>query len=176
MMKTYFLKMRGTRLERGSADWRDVLWSWAGAFSGMSAVALLSEQWLSQQLLLVASFGATSVLLYASPESPFAQPRNVLLGSILSALVGVACFKLLGSTPLAVALATSLAALVMQLTHSVHPPGAAAALIAVIGGPEIHALGWWFPLMPIALGCSIMLTVAVLVNNLARHRRYPLHW
>lgn len=73
-------------------------------------------------------------------------------------------------------LAVSLSILLMQLTHSVHPPGAAAALVAVIGGPEITGLGWWYPLMPIGIGCAIMLVVAVLVNNLARHRRYPLHW
>ena len=176
VMKTYFDKMRGewTRVE--SPDWQDALWSWIGAFSGMGAICWLSAHWLSHQLLIVASFGATSVLLYAAPESPFAQPRNVLLGSILSALVGVACFKLLGSTALAVTLAVSLSILAMQLTHTVHPPGAAAALIAVIGGPAVTELGWWYPLLPIGIGCAIMLVVAVLVNNLARHRRYPRYW
>src|SRR5690625_7514155 len=59
----------------------------------------------------------------------------------------------------------------MQLTHTVHPPGAAAALIAVIGGPAVTDLGWWYPLLPIGIGCVIMLVVAILVNNLARHRR-----
>lgn len=175
-MKTYLGKMRGAPARRGAVDWRDAVWSWLGAFSGMSAVTFLGDHWLAQQLLIVGSFGATSVLLYAAPESPFAQPRNVLLGSVLSALVGVACFQWLGATALSVALAVSLAVLVMQLTHTVHPPGAAAALIAVIGGPEVHALGWWFPLMPVGLGCTVMLIVAILVNNLARHRRYPLHW
>ncbi|MBB3230924.1 HPP family protein [Halomonas stenophila] len=175
-MKTYFAKMRGTRARRGAVDWRDASWSWLGAFTGMSAVTFLGDHWLSQQLLIVGSFGATSVLIYAAPESPFAQPRNVLVGSLLSALLGVACYQLLGATPLAVALAVSLAVLAMQLTHTVHPPGAAAALVAVIGGPDIHALGWWFPLMPVGLGCAVMVLVAILVNNLARHRRYPRHW
>ncbi|MDN3556588.1 HPP family protein [Halomonas maura] len=175
-MKTYFAKMRGTRARQGAVDWRDASWSWLGAFTGMSAVTFLGDHWLSQQLLIVGSFGATSVLIYAAPESPFAQPRNVLVGSLLSALLGVACFQLLGATPLAAALAVSLSVLAMQLTHTVHPPGAAAALVAVIGGPDIHALGWWFPLMPVGLGCTVMVLVAILVNNLARHRRYPLQW
>ncbi|MEQ5803791.1 HPP family protein [Halomonas sp. H10-9-1] len=175
-MKTYLGKMRGERLQRDTLDVRDALWSWLGAFAGMGAICWLSAHWLSQHLLIVASFGATSVLLYAAPESPFAQPRNVLLGSLISAVAGVACFQLLGATALAVTLAVSLSILLMQLTHSVHPPGAAAALIAVIGGPEITALGWWYPLMPIGIGSAIMVAVAVLVNNLARHRRYPLHW
>lgn len=175
-MKTYLGKMRGRPYRPAAPDWRDAAWSWLGAFFGMSAVTWLGTHWLSQQLLIVGSFGATSVLIYAAPESPFAQPRNVLVGSMLSALVGVACFQFLGATALGVALAVSLAVLVMQLTHTVHPPGAAAALIAVIGGPEIHALGWAFPLMPVGLGCAVMLVVAILVNNLARHRRYPRHW
>lgn len=175
-MKSYLTKMRGSRASRHDIDWQDAAWSWLGAFIGMSAVTLLGERWLTDQLLVVGSFGATSVLIYAAPESPFAQPRNVLLGSLLSAMVGVACFEWLGATALAVALAVSLSVLVMQLTHTVHPPGAAAALIAVIGGPDIHALGWWFPLMPVGLGCAIMLIVAILVNNLARHRRYPRYW
>ncbi|HIX62642.1 MAG TPA: HPP family protein, partial [Candidatus Halomonas stercoripullorum] len=55
-------------------------------------------------------------------------------------------------------------------------PGAAAALIAVIGGPAVTDLGWWYPLLPIGIGCVIMLVVAILVNNLARHRRYPRYW
>ncbi len=154
-------------------DWQDALWSWLGAFSGMGAICWLSAHWLASHLLIVASFGATSVLLYAAPESPFAQPRNVLVGSVLSALVGVACYQLLGHTALAVTLAVSLSILAMQLTHTVHPPGAAAALVAVIGGPRIAELGWWYPFMPIGAGCTIMLLVALLVNNLARHRRYP---
>ncbi|MDR5867419.1 HPP family protein [Halomonas koreensis] len=168
--------MRGRPYRPTAPDWRDAAWSWLGAFFGMSAVTWLNTHWLSQQLLIVGSFGATSVLIYAAPESPFAQPRNVLVGSVLSALVGVAWFQFVGATALGVALAVSLAVLVMQLTHTVHPPGAAAALIAVIGGPEIHALGWAFPLMPVGLGCAVMLVVAILVNNLAHHRRYPRHW
>ncbi|RAR64374.1 HPP family protein [Onishia taeanensis] len=175
-MKSYLSKMRGEPIQRPRACWRDALWSWFGAFAGMLAISWLSAHWLSSQLLIVGSFGATSVLIYAVPASPLAQPRNVLIGSMLSAMLGVGCFQLLGATAVAVALSVSLAILVMQLTHTVHPPGAAAALIAVIGGPEVHALGWWYPLLPVGIGCALMLGVAILVNNLARHRRYPVHW
>lgn len=175
-MKTYLAKMRAERNRVTSPDWQDALWSWFGAFIGMGAICWLSAHWLSHHLLIVGSFGATSVLLYAAPDSPFAQPRNVLLGSMVSALVGVACFQLLGSTMLAVTLAVSLSVLAMQLTQAVHPPGAAAALIAVIGGAPITNLGWWYPLMPIGIGCSVMVLIAILVNNLARHRRYPRSW
>lgn len=175
-MKTYFGKMRGVSIERSFVGWKDALWSWIGTFSGMATICLLSAGWLSQQLLIVGSFGATSVLIYAAPESPFAQPSHVLFGSMLSAAVGVACYQWLGATPVAMALAVSLSILVMQLTHTVHPPGAAAALIAVAGGESVHQLGWWYPFLPIGAGCVIMLIIAILVNNLARHRRYPHYW
>jgi CBS-domain-containing membrane protein len=64
----------------------------------------------------------------------------------------------------------------MQLTHTLHPPGGATALIAVIGSGELHSLGWSYAFFPVATGCLLMLLIAVLINNLARHRRYPLHW
>lgn len=175
-MKTYLGKMRGERTRRPFVGWQDAFWSWLGAFSGMALICWLSAGWLANELLIVGSFGATSVLIYAAPESPFAQPSHVLFGSMLSAAVGVGCYQLLGATPIAMALAVSLSILVMQLTHTVHPPGAAAALIAVAGGDNVHALGWWFPLVPIGAGCLIMLVVAILINNLARHRRYPRYW
>ncbi|MCS2608206.1 HPP family protein [Halomonas dongshanensis] len=175
-MKSYLGKMRGERIQRQQVGWQDALWSWIGAFSGMAAICWLSAGWLSHQLLIVGSFGATSVLIYAAPESPFAQPRNVMLGSVLSAAIGVGCYYGFGATPFSMALAVSLSILVMQLTHSVHPPGAAAALIAVAGGEGVHELGWWYPLLPIGMGCALMVFIAMLVNNLARHRRYPRHW
>ncbi|WP_404376058.1 HPP family protein [Vreelandella aquamarina] len=175
-MKTYLGKMRGERTARPRVGWQDACWSWLGAFSGMALICWLSAEWLSHQLLIVGSFGATSVLIYAAPESPFAQPSHVLFGSVLSACVGVCCYQWLGATPLSMALAVSLSILLMQLTHTVHPPGAAAALIAVAGGSSVHQLGWWYPLMPIGSGSIIMLVVAILVNNLARHRRYPRYW
>ena len=74
----------------------------------MALICWLSAEWLSQQLLIVGSFGATSVLIYAAPESPFAQPSHVLFGSVLSACVGVGCYQWLGATPLSMALAVSL--------------------------------------------------------------------
>lgn len=175
-MKTYLGKMRGQRVKRVRVGWQDAVWSWVGAFSGMAVICWLSSAWLSQQLLIVGSFGATSVLIYAAPESPFAQPSHVLFGSMLSAAIGVACYQLLGATPLSMSLAVSLSVLGMQLTHTVHPPGAAAALIAVAGGSSVHQLGWWYPLLPIGAGSVVMLVIAILVNNLARHRRYPRYW
>jgi len=177
MVKTYLAKMKGLPATRKAPCWRDALWSWLGAFLGMAGVGWLSAQSMqAHSLLMVGSFGATSVLLYAAPESPLAQPRNVLGGNVLSALCGFLTWSLLGDTWIAAAVAVSTSILLMQLTHTLHPPGGATALIAVIGSDELHHLGWGYAFFPVGAGCVLMLFVAILVNNLARHRRYPLHW
>jgi len=131
----------------------------------------------SGPLMLVGSFGASAVLIYGAVESPLAQPRNLMGGHVLSALVGVAMVKLIPeaawiAAPLAVA--TSIAT--MHVTRTLHPPGGATALIAVIGGEQVHALGFLYALAPVGLGALIMLAVALVVNNLSPKRCYPLFW
>ncbi len=107
----------------------------------------------------------------------FAQPRNLVGGHIVSGLVGVICYQLFGGTIwFASALAVSLAIVSMMLTKTLHPPGGATALIAVIGGPKVHALGFLYPFVPAGLGALILLAVALLVNNLSRNRKYPEYW
>ena len=111
------------------------------------------------------------------PERPLAQPRNLMGGHMISAVIGVAAFKLLGaSMPLAAAVAVATAILAMHATKTLHPPGGATALIAVIGSSKIHALGFWYVLVPASLGAVVMLAVALLVNNLTPRRRYPEFW
>ena len=106
------------------------------------------------------------------------RSRNLIGGHTLSALVGVSAWLLLGPLLpwLAAALAVSTAIAVMHLTRTLHPPGGATALIAVIGSEQIHALGYLFVLIPATLGPLLMLVVALLVNNLASGRRYPEFW
>jgi CBS-domain-containing membrane protein len=166
-----------------------VLWSWLGSFLGIALVAWMSQIahpiWLdaigltqADGLLLIGSFGASAVLVYGAPRSPLAQPRNLIGGHTLSALVGVSAWLLLGQLLpwLAAALAVSTAIAVMHLTRTLHPPGGATALIAVIGSEQVHALGYLFVLVPATLGPVLMLLAALLVNNLASGRRYPEFW
>lgn len=128
-------------------------------------------------LFLIGSFGATAVLLYGAPAVPFAQPRYVLGGHFLSALIGVTVYQLLPDPVwLASALAVSFAILAMYLTQTTHPPGGATALIAVIGSNKVHALGFWYVLDPVLEGIALLLLVALLVNNLSPERRYPHYW
>jgi len=125
---------------------------------------------------LIGSFGASAVLAYGAPQAPFSQPRNIIGGHCISAIVGVSVYLLLGDAGIfACPLAVSLAIVAMQLTDTVHPPGGATALIAVIGGSTIHDLGYWYVLCPVALGACIMVGVAWVVNNLsgAKSRKYP---
>jgi CBS-domain-containing membrane protein len=128
-------------------------------------------------LLIVGSFGASAVLIYAAIKSPLAQPRNLLGGHVISAIVGVTSYQIFGEIVwLAGALAVSLAIVAMLITRTLHPPGGATALIAVIGGPAVHDLGYFYAITPIGLGAAIMLLVALITNNLARSRRYPEYW
>ena len=157
----------------------EIFWSWLGSFLGILAVYLLHERFLTSLdlVFVIGSFGATAVLIYGAIESPLAQPRNLLGGHVISALVGVTCWKLLASHPeLAGALAVSLAIVLMQFTRTLHPPGGATALIAVIGSDKIHAQGYFYALVPVLVGALVMLVIALAVNNLARSRRYPLYW
>ncbi len=150
-----------------------------GAFAGLGAVALVEQWWLGGDdlSLMIGSFGASAVLLYAAASSPLAQPYNLVVGHIVSAIVGVAVFQALGEASwLSIALAGALAIFAMQLTRSLHPPGGATALIAVIGSDAVHALGFTYVLFPVALGAVIMLAVALITNNVPVNRPRGKPW
>lgn len=183
-LRRYFAKWRGTT--RGSpprVSNAEVLWSWVGAFVGISLVTWLNTRCFgpSDAALLIGSLGASAVLVYGAVRSPLAQPRNLIGGHVLSALVGVGCWRLLGHWPdigalLAPGLAVASAIALMHLTRTLHPPGGATALIAIIGSEEIHAAGLWYVLIPAGLGPVLLLAVALVVNNMPATRRYPETW
>ena len=179
MRNNYFLKMKGTTQSPPRVNLPEILWSWVGSFLGIAAVGFLDEFYCSGTdfVLIIGSFGASAVLIFGAIKSPLAQPRNLLGGHILSALIGVSAYKLLPAHIwLASALAVATAIALMHATKTLHPPGGATALIAVIGGAKIHSLGYFYVLMPIGAGAAIMLVVALLVNNIPRTRRYPEFW
>jgi CBS-domain-containing membrane protein len=175
----YFQKMKGGGQSPPKVGLFEVLWSWIGSFLGISAVALIHYKILDQTglILIIGSFGASAVLIYGAIRSPLAQPRNLLGGHILSAVIGVTAFQWLGGQPwLAAAVAVSTAIAVMHLTKTLHPPGGATALIAVIGGDSVHNLGYLYVFMPAALGAIVMLIIALIINNIPKNRRYPEFW
>jgi CBS-domain-containing membrane protein len=146
----------------------DVIITWFGAFLGMSAIVLFSHKF---DLPIVASFGASAVLIYGVPDAPLSQPRNVIFGHTLSAAVGVATYMLFGLTWWSPALGTALALVVIILTKTTHPPGGATALFAVLS--KAHPS---YILFPIATGAVILVIVGLLVNNLSPNRSYPRYW
>ena len=175
----YFEKMKGNTQSPPRVSPGEVLWSWIGSFLGIAAVALLHERLLDHfgLSMIIGSFGASAVLIYGATRSPLAQPRNLIGGHVLSAIIGVASFRYFGSEPwLAAALAVSVAIALMHWTKTLHPPGGATALIAVIGGESVHRLGFLYVLMPAALGAAVMLCIALIVNNIPENRRYPEFW
>ena len=179
MRNDYFLKMRGTTQSPPRVNLLEIVWSWVGSFLGIAAIAALDECFCTgtELVLIIGSFGASAVLVFGAVKSPLAQPRNLLGGHILSALIGVSAYKLFPSHIwLAAALAVATAIALMHATKTLHPPGGATALIAVIGGTKIHSLGYFYVLAPIGAGAAIMLAVALLVNNIPRTRRYPEFW
>jgi CBS-domain-containing membrane protein len=175
----YFRKMKGTAKSPPRVNLSEIIWSWVGAFLGVTAVAIINYNTLLETdlVLLIGSFGASAVLVYGAIDSSMAQPRNLIGGHVFSAIVGVAAYQFLHE-PLwlsaAVAVATAIA--VMHATKTMHPPGGATALIAVIGSAKIHELGYLYAIMPAGAGAIVMLVVALLVNNIPNGREYPEFW
>jgi CBS-domain-containing membrane protein len=182
--ENYFHKMKGSSKSPPAVNFSEICWSWLGAFLGISAVSYLHFDIIlttTDLEMLVGSFGASAVLIYGAIKSPLAQPRNLLGGHILSAVIGVACYQLIGASGasciwLAASLAVATAIAAMHATKTLHPPGGATALIAVIGSDRVHDLGFLYALVPVGAGALIMLIVALLVNNIPKSRRYPEFW
>lgn len=159
-------------------DHKEHFWSFLGSFFGIGIIAYLQSQTLpnSDVVFLIGSFGASSVLVYGVIQSPLAQPRNLIGGHLVSAIIGVTVQKIVPdiiwiSAPLAV----SLSIVFMQITKTLHPPGGATALIAVTGSEAIKKMGYFYVINPVLSGVLILLIVAVFFNNITSNRQYPVH-
>ena len=152
-------------------------WSFVGSFVGIGIIAFLQTRihlTEYENIFLIGSFGASSVLIYGVIQSPFSQPRNLVGGHVIGALVGVTVAKLLPDIIwLTAPLAVSVAIMLMRVTKTIHPPGGATALIAVTGSVKIKALGYGFVVFPVLTGALIMLVVALIFNNITEDRKYP---
>jgi CBS-domain-containing membrane protein len=175
----FFSKMKGTTTSPPSVNNIEVFWSWLGSFIGILVVGYINFKILAgtNSILLIASFGASAVLIYGAPKSPLAQPRNVIGGHVLAAIIGVTGYQLISDQLWicsALVVATSIA--LMHLTKTLHPPAGATSLIAVIGGDKIHEMGYHYVLMPVAAGISVLILIALIFNNIPKNRRYPEFW
>lgn len=157
-------------------DAKEHFWSFVGASIGIGLIAFFQNSLSTngENLFLIGSFGASSVLVYGAIQSPLAQPRNVIGGHVISALVGVTVYQVLPNIIwLTAPLAVSLSIVLMQMTKTLHPPGGATALIAVIGSERIKSLGYSYVLSPVLTGSIILVAVALVFNNITSHRHYP---
>ena len=150
----------------------------AGALYGLLITALFAHYLLARtgtSIFMIAPMGASAVLLFAVPASPLAQPWSVFGGNVISGLVGVACVRWFGDSlplPLLGGLAGGLAIAAMFVMRCLHPPGGAVALTTVLGGPVVHAAGFEFVLLTVAIDTALLVAMAMVYNNLTG-RRYP---
>ena len=161
------------------------LWSFIGAFCGLSIIQAVFERnsYFTERNVpgVIGSLGASAILCYGAIEAPLAQPRALMCGNFIGALIGICITKFFLLLPpdrfqdlkwLAGSLSVSCAIVVMQITETTHPPAGATALLAAVSQPEI-ALGWYY--LPVIMLSSVLVLVsALLINNI--QRRYPVYW
>lgn len=157
-------------------DYKGIFWAFLGSFLGIGSIAFIQSVFLSpnDNLFLIGSFGASSVLIYGVNQSPLAQPRNLIGGHLISAIIGVTVFQLFPDIIwLTAPMVVSLSIIGMQYTKTLHPPGGATALIAVTGSAKLKALSYLYVFYPVLTGVAILLLVALIINNMSSQRRYP---
>jgi len=162
--------------EKSTVTNKEMLVAAGSAFFGLVLLAYTSSLFISGPGLpiLVASMGAATVLLFAAPASPMSKPWAFIGGQFVSALIGVTCYKTIHDFTLSVALAVSLSMFVMHYLRCLHPPGGATALAAIIGGPEIHALGYSFVIAPVGINILILFIISLTINETIYRRKHLL--
>lgn len=168
-MKRYFSKFKTQGKSPAHLGVNFSVYSGIGGFIAIAVVALLSQQ--TDTPYLMAPFGATCVLAFGVPNSPLAQPRNIIGGHLISTLIGLACLYLLGNHWYSLALGVGLAICLMQLTRTTHPPAGADPLVVILGAKTLG-----FILNPVLSGAVVITLIALLFNNLSSKRKYPIYW
>lgn len=155
---------------------REAVRAAAGALLGVAVCGLLArlvaDGHPSAVPLLAAPMGASAVLVFAVPASPLAQPRAVIGGNVLSALVGVACALFIPQPAVACAVAVGAAILAMSLLGCLHPPGGAIALGAALSAATAAPVGFEYALVPVGL-CSVLLVAAAALYGRVTGHAYP---
>lgn len=157
------------------ATLRERLIACLGALIGIVLTGVISGYLFGQGPhlpLIVAPMGASAVLLFAVPASPLAQPWSIIGGNTISAMMGIIAAYLIHDPIIAIGVGVSLAIGAMSFTRCLHPPGGAAALTAVLGGPVVASWGFLFPFVPVALNSCILVGLGLLFHRLSK-RNYP---
>ena len=140
----------------------------------LSIFMLLSLGQWTGHLYIMAPFGATCVLLYAVSQSPLAQPRNIIFGHFISALVGLLFIHFFEVSNLSIALSVGCAIALMQILKCVHPPAGANPLVILLTA-EQTIYDWHFLIFPVLLGSISLVFIAYVVNNFKSTQKWPLY-
>lgn len=172
MIGTLRAKMGGTIESPRRAPLLKIFAAFVGGSVGIGLLALLTQYYDAQ--LLMAPFGASCVLLFAAPDTPLAQPRNVIGGHCVATAVGlIAVHFMPTSSPLEMGVVVGLAIALMQLTRTVHPPAGADPLVVMALGPTVP---WSFLITPALAGSVILVLIALLMNNIENGSKWPKYW
>ncbi|MDO8825129.1 MAG: HPP family protein [Methylophaga sp.] len=155
---------------------REMLSASLGAFvSILLLMTMISRLQLTTQmeLLVLASMGASTFLLFVLPHSPMAQPWPLIAGYLIAAVVGVNCDYWIADPIIATATAVGVSVFLMHFLHALHPPAAATAMIAVIGLPEHSTIAWQFVYAVVLINAGGLLVLSLVINNLLPGRYYP---
>lgn len=163
-------KMKGKGIAPARPDTFQILTGLIGGIAGIGATSLLTQ--LAGVPLLMAPFGATCVLLFAAPQAPLAQPRNVIGGHVVAAAVGLAIITAFGSGMWQLAVGVGVAIALMQVLRVVHPPAGANPLVVLTAG--VH--DWGFLFTPVFAGSVILVVIALFINNIGRTKEWPHYW
>eukprot|EP01103_Thecamoeba_quadrilineata_P014296 TRINITY_DN421_c0_g2_i1.p1 TRINITY_DN421_c0_g2~~TRINITY_DN421_c0_g2_i1.p1 ORF type:complete len:235 (-),score=12.66 TRINITY_DN421_c0_g2_i1:134-817(-) len=166
------------------------LWSFLGSFIGIAILGVMQQYAFDKEgrTILFASLGASAGLIFGMPETPLAQPRNVIGGHTIAATIGLCMDSAFGAAYgesttlpdnplkwLACALSTSITTVLMMFTKTMHPPAGGTSLIPIIGSPTIKILGWLF-IPVVIMDVLILIIIGILINNIPVARRYPQFW
>jgi CBS-domain-containing membrane protein len=138
----------------------------------MAAISALSYIALSMKgLMLLGSFGASALLLFALPEAPLSQPRSVIGGHMSASIIALICLAVFGPQWWAVGMATGLGVGFMMLTRTVHPPAGSNAIIVFLAKP-----GWVFLVASTLAGVALLIVMACVYHRTTRRHKYPRYW
>ncbi|MDP1663936.1 MAG: HPP family protein [Methylobacter sp.] len=146
------------------------------SFSAILIMALVTQKLSigAAYPIIVASMGASAVILFVIPNSPLAQPWSFFGGQLISAIIGVACAQWFTDIALASACAVGGSIFAMLLLRCLHPPGAATAITPILASDPFNSVGYGFVLMPVGLNVLVMLAMAIVINRWLLRHDYPI--
>ncbi len=152
----------------------EVMISIIGAFLATLAASFFSHSILSIDgtSMILASTGASAMLIFGLPNSPASQPWNLVGGNLVSAFVGVSCSLWVANDIFATSIAIPLAMVCMYKLRCMHPPGGATAVTAIVGGASVQELGYAFLLIPVFFNSIIILSLALAAGMLREKNPY----